>query len=103
MSSPYPISTKKVTIRFGGLTAVNRVDFQLQKGEISALIGPNGAGKTTLFNLVTGVLRPNSGGVFFKGRDITRFTTLSENKIGDGTFFFQLMESFPGTDRRKKY
>ncbi len=95
MISPDPIlETKKVTIRFGGLTAVNCVDFQLRKGEIRALIGPNGAGKTTLFNLVTGVLRPNSGGVFFKGREITKLPPYRRIKLGMGRSF-QLVNLFP--------
>lgn len=59
-----------VTIRFGGLTAVNAVDFVVQPGELCGLIGPNGAGKTTVFNLITGVYRPTEGAVRFAGRDL---------------------------------
>ena len=55
------------TLRFGGLTAVNSVDLDVREGELVGLIGPNGAGKTTLFNLVTGVYRPSSGTVAFRG------------------------------------
>lgn len=94
ISSDPILETKKVTIRFGGLTAVNCVDFQLRKGEIRALIGPNGAGKTTLFNLVTGVLRPNSGGVFFKGREISKLPPYRRIKLGMGRSF-QLVNLFP--------
>ena len=61
-----------VTRSFGGLTAVNRLSFRVEPGEVLGLIGPNGAGKTTAFNLVTGVLWPDSGRVRFAGRDITR-------------------------------
>ena len=56
---------------FGGLTAVNKVSFQVNEGDIIGLIGPNGAGKTTLFNLITGFLKPDSGTVRFKGEEIT--------------------------------
>jgi branched-chain amino acid transport system ATP-binding protein len=60
----------KVTIRFGGLTAVNAVDFTVNEGELCGLIGPNGAGKTTVFNLVTGVYQPTDGVVSFGGRNL---------------------------------
>jgi branched-chain amino acid transport system ATP-binding protein len=61
----------KLTINFGGLTAVSEVDFYVDKGEILGLIGPNGAGKTTLFNLISASLKPKSGTITFKGQDIT--------------------------------
>jgi branched-chain amino acid transport system ATP-binding protein len=60
-----------LTKNFGGLSAVNHVDVNIQKGEIFGLIGPNGAGKTTFFNLVTGYLKPSSGTVTFEGKNIT--------------------------------
>ena len=60
---------RAVTKRFGGLTAVNRVDFTLEAG-IASIIGPNGAGKTTLFNVFTGLLRPEEGDVSFGGRSL---------------------------------
>jgi branched-chain amino acid transport system ATP-binding protein len=60
----------KVTIRFGGLTAVSEVDLQIQDQELIGLIGPNGAGKTTLFNLITGVYQPTSGAIQFQGQPI---------------------------------
>lgn len=59
-----------VTIRFGGLTAVNAVDFTVNEGELCGLIGPNGAGKTTVFNLITGVYQPTDGRVLFCGRSV---------------------------------
>jgi branched-chain amino acid transport system ATP-binding protein len=60
-----------LTKRFGGLTAVNGVDFVMPGGELHAIIGPNGAGKTTLFNLVSGLLSADAGRIVFGGRDIT--------------------------------
>ena len=69
---PEPIlRTDGLTVRFGGLTALNRVDFAVERGEIRAVIGPNGAGKSTFFNCLTGVLRPTSGHILFDGEDIT--------------------------------
>jgi branched-chain amino acid transport system ATP-binding protein len=65
------LRTVDLTIRFGGLTALNRVNFAVQRDEIRAVIGPNGAGKSTFFNCLTGVLRPTSGRVLFNGGDIT--------------------------------
>jgi branched-chain amino acid transport system ATP-binding protein len=58
------------TLHFGGLIAVNAVDFVLPPGELCGLIGPNGAGKTTIFNLITGVYRPTAGAIRFAGRDL---------------------------------
>src|ERR1700726_5258260 len=67
-----PLSrTEDLTVRFGGLTALNRINFAVERGEIRAIIGPNGAGKSTFFNCLTGVLRPSSGHVLFNGEDIT--------------------------------
>jgi branched-chain amino acid transport system ATP-binding protein len=60
-----------LTVRFGGLTALNRINFAVARGEIRAIIGPNGAGKSTLFNCLTGVLRSWSGRILFNGGDIT--------------------------------
>lgn len=59
------LQLEKVTIRFGGLTAVSEVDLQIGAGELVGLIGPNGAGKTTLFNLITGVYQPTTGAISF--------------------------------------
>lgn len=65
------LDVNNVTMRFGGLVALNAVSFSLEKGNVLAVIGPNGAGKSTLFNVVTGVYRPTSGSVRFDGTDIT--------------------------------
>jgi branched-chain amino acid transport system ATP-binding protein len=60
-----------VTKAFGGLIAVNDVDFQIPRGGIVSLIGPNGAGKTTFFNMITGMYKPTAGRIVFDGRNIT--------------------------------
>ncbi|MCF6461009.1 ABC transporter ATP-binding protein [Clostridium sp. Cult3] len=64
------LEAKGITKTFGGLTAVNNVDFHIEEGEIVSLIGPNGAGKTTFFNIITGVYEPTSGQVNFLGKEI---------------------------------
>jgi branched-chain amino acid transport system ATP-binding protein len=69
-SSSAILGTEALTVRFGGLTALNGVNFAVDTGEIRAIIGPNGAGKSTFFNCVTGVLRPTSGRILFAGLDI---------------------------------
>lgn len=68
---PPILDAQGMTRRFGGLVAVNDVSFSVQPGEIFGLIGPNGAGKTTLFNLMTGLIRPTSGRLSYRGQDIT--------------------------------
>jgi branched-chain amino acid transport system ATP-binding protein len=65
------LEVRGLTKRFGGLAAVELVDFKVGQGEIVGLIGPNGAGKTTVFNVITGVLRPTAGLVLFKEEDVT--------------------------------
>ena len=64
------LELKGATIKFGGVTALNDVNFHVNKGEICALIGPNGAGKTTVFNVVTGVYPLTSGEILFKGENL---------------------------------
>src|ERR1035437_5028052 len=61
------LSVNGLSKRFGGLQAVNDVTFSVPSGSIKALIGPNGAGKTTLFNLISGVIAPDSGSIMFNG------------------------------------
>jgi branched-chain amino acid transport system ATP-binding protein len=68
---PPILSTEDLTIRFGGLSALNQVNFAVERGEIRAVIGPNGAGKSTFFNCLTGVLRPSAGRILFDREDIT--------------------------------
>ncbi len=78
----YILETKNIGIQFGGLKAVNEVNFTAEEGQITALIGPNGAGKTTLFNLIAGFYPPTAGKVFFKGEDITPLKPFQRTKIG---------------------
>ncbi|MGH7052791.1 MAG: ABC transporter ATP-binding protein [Stellaceae bacterium] len=65
------LATRDLCVRFGGLNALNRVNFAVAPGELRAIIGPNGAGKSTFFNCLTGVLRPTSGHILLSGEDIT--------------------------------
>jgi ABC-type branched-chain amino acid transport systems, ATPase component len=71
-----------VTIKFGGLTAVNDVTTEVPKGAIFGLIGPNGAGKTTLFNIISGVYAPTSGKVIFNGKEIQGLPPYKINELG---------------------
>ncbi|BCI53656.1 ABC transporter ATP-binding protein [Mycolicibacterium litorale] len=66
------LQTQELTVKFGGLTALDNVTFDIRRGEILGLIGPNGAGKTTCFNAITGVYRPTSGSVTFDGKPLGR-------------------------------
>lgn len=66
------LKTEGLEKRFGGVMALTGYDMVLRSGELVGLIGPNGAGKTTVFNLLSGVLKPSRGRIFFKNRDITR-------------------------------
>jgi branched-chain amino acid transport system ATP-binding protein len=69
------LEARKVTRRFGGLTAVNQVDFSLEAGVVASVIGPNGAGKTTFFNLLAGVYQPSEGTLTFDGQPLTGLMT----------------------------
>ncbi|MDB5875814.1 MAG: transporter ATP-binding protein [Ramlibacter sp.] len=69
------LAVSQVAVRFGGLLAISEMTFDVPQGQIVSLIGPNGAGKTTAFNVITGFLRPSSGRVSYKGRDLTKLST----------------------------
>src|SRR5579863_471250 len=66
------LEVKGLTMRFGGLTALSKVDFSVEKGQVFSVIGPNGAGKTTVFNTVTGIYEPTEGTILFEGTDLRR-------------------------------
>jgi len=61
------LGTRDLSIQFGGLTAVNQVEFRIESGQAVGLIGPNGSGKTTFFNLLTGIYRPTKGRIEYEG------------------------------------
>ena len=87
------LETRAIAKRFGGLQAVDHVDFRLDEGEIRAIIGPNGAGKTTLVSLISGRLRASSGSVVFRGEDITRLKSFQ--RVGRGIVYtFQVTSIF---------
>ena len=76
------LSCKALTIRFGGLAAIDSLDFQISPGEIRGLIGPNGSGKTTLFNLISGIYTPTSGAILFEGKPIAGHRTDEVTRSG---------------------
>ena len=71
MAEQVLLQASDITMRFGGLTAVDHVNMEVHKGEIVGIIGPNGAGKTTFFNIITGLYTPTEGKVYFGGKEIT--------------------------------
>jgi len=79
---------------FGGLVAVDGVDIQIRRQTMHAIIGPNGAGKTTLFNLLSGVMPPTNGQVFYKGQDITHVSPQRRAHLGIGRSY-QITNIFP--------
>jgi branched-chain amino acid transport system ATP-binding protein len=79
---------------FGGLVAVNDLDFNIPQGSIVSLIGPNGAGKTTFFNMLTGLYKPTSGRIVFDGHDVTEKPPHAITKLGVGRTF-QNIRLFP--------
>ncbi|MBQ9330881.1 MAG: ABC transporter ATP-binding protein [Oscillibacter sp.] len=81
------LETRALTMRFGGLTAVDHLDLYVTEGEAVGLIGPNGAGKTTAFNMISGAYKPTEGSVIFQGEDITRLSAPEVCKKGIGRTF----------------
>jgi branched-chain amino acid transport system ATP-binding protein len=87
------LRTHDLTVRFEGLTAVDRATIEVREGEIAGLIGPNGAGKTTLFNAISGFVQPSFGRVYLRGDDVTTWPV--ENRVARGLGrTFQRLELF---------
>jgi branched-chain amino acid transport system ATP-binding protein len=89
------LNVDAVTKCFGGLTAVNNVSFQVQRGEIVGLLGPNGAGKTTLFNVISGYYPPTQGSITFNDRDVSGMPPYKLAGLGIGRTF-QVVKPFAG-------
>ncbi|MET2829658.1 ABC transporter ATP-binding protein [Mesorhizobium shangrilense] len=87
------LTTKGLSRNFGGLRAVDNVDFTLMPGEVRAVIGPNGAGKTTFVSLVSGRIQPSSGTIVFDGADITGLPAYARVRLGIA-YTFQLTSVF---------
>jgi branched-chain amino acid transport system ATP-binding protein len=81
------LEVRDLTIRFGGLTAVDGLNLKVDEWEIVGLMGPNGAGKTTAFNCITGFYKPTRGRVLYKGRDVTKVAPHRKAAMGIGRTF----------------
>ena len=88
------LSVREVTLRFGGIVALDAVSFDVEQGTVSGLIGPNGAGKTTCFNLLTKFLTPSAGSIRYIGRDITGMMPADVARLGL-VRSFQISAVFP--------
>jgi ABC-type branched-subunit amino acid transport system ATPase component len=84
------LEVRALTVRFGGVVAVEHVGLIARSGVITGVIGPNGAGKTTIFNACSGFVRPTEGGVFYRGENITRRSRSWRARSGLGRTFQQL-------------
>jgi ABC-type uncharacterized transport system ATPase subunit len=94
------LATENLTMRFGGVVAVDRVSLSVVEGELRCLIGPNGAGKSTFFKCLTGQLTPTSGRIFWRGADVTRRDTYAIARLGVG-IKTQVPSLFDGLDVRE--
>jgi branched-chain amino acid transport system ATP-binding protein len=94
MKSMAYLEAKNLCKYFGGLKAVDQVDFQVEEGQLKSIIGPNGAGKTTLFNLLSGLYTPTDGKIYFRGKEITNRKMNQISQIGI-TKTFQITHIFP--------
>ena len=84
------LQAERVTVRFGGLLAVDDATLAVPEGGLVGLIGPNGAGKTTVFNVVSGFIAPTRGSITFDGRDVTKAPASARAKLGVGRTFQKL-------------
>src|SRR5205814_4948326 len=82
MSAETLLSAKDLSVRFGGVLAVNKVSFDVRRGEVFTLIGPNGAGKTTVFNLISRIYTPTTGEIEFEGRKLSALAPHEVAKLG---------------------
>ena len=89
------LEVKRLTLKFGGITALNEIDLSVSTGELISIIGPNGAGKTSLLNCITGYYNAQEGQIFFNGDEVTNLSTHHLTKIGIGRTY-QNIELFPG-------
>ena len=87
MSAKPVLEVRDTGIKFGGLVALNEVNVSVPEWEIVGLIGPNGAGKTTLFNCIMGAYQPNTGSIWYRGRDISLLPTHRRTALGIGRTF----------------
>lgn len=94
-TKPANLEIRKISLRFGGVTALDGIDLLIRTGELFAVIGPNGAGKTSLLNCITGFYRPQRGTILFNGLDITHLRPHELVRVGIGRTF-QNIELFPG-------
>jgi branched-chain amino acid transport system ATP-binding protein len=94
-SKPLLLEVEQLSVRFGGVVALSSVSFGVSRGEIVGLLGPNGAGKTTLFNVLSGLLRPTTGRIRFKGHNISDRRIDQISRLGISRTF-QLVRVFPG-------
>jgi branched-chain amino acid transport system ATP-binding protein len=94
MKSMAYLETKNLCKYFGGLKAVDQVNFQVEEGQLKSIIGPNGAGKTTLFNLLSGLYSPTDGKIYFRGKEITNRKMNQISQVGI-TKTFQITHIFP--------
>jgi branched-chain amino acid transport system ATP-binding protein len=100
MTTGMDLEVEEVTVRFGGLTAVDSASFHVQPACITGLIGPNGAGKTTLFNVITGLQPPSRGRILLDGEDITHKRPYRRARIGIARTF-QRLEPFGSLSARE--
>ncbi len=93
-ATEFLLETQNLKKHFGGLKAVDGVDFRITEGGLISIIGPNGAGKTTFFNLISGTFRPTAGKVFFRGRPVTGYPPHRLAQMGLGRSY-QITNIFP--------
>ncbi len=99
-SSNFILQLKDVSMHFGGLQAINRLSFLVEKGSIFSVIGPNGAGKTTAINLIAGIYSPSSGEIFFEGRMLSKKRPYQLARMGIARTF-QNIQVFKGMTVRE--